>query len=79
MEFVGNPCRREVRRLRHDEDATMRLGYSPGCGPPAPRIVQEHEVSAVVSHKDSAGLNSREQMDIVGGVFVAEFPRDADD
>ncbi len=53
----------------------MRLGYPPGCGPPAPRIVQEHEVGAVVSHKDPARLNSREQMDIVGGVFEAEFPR----
>jgi hypothetical protein len=37
--------------------------------------VQEHEVGAVVSHKDAAGLNSREQVDIVGSIFKAEFPR----
>ena len=62
-----------MRGLWHDEDATVRLGYPPGCGPPAPGIVQEHEVGTVVSHKDAATLNSREQMDIVGGVFEASF------
>ena len=60
-----------MRRLRHDEDATVRLGHPPGGRPPAPRIVQEHEVGTVVSHKDAAALNSREYMDIVGGDFEA--------
>ncbi len=75
IEFAGDLCRREMRRLRNDEDTTVRLRQSPRSRPTAPGIVQEHEVGAVVGHKDPTSLNRCKYMDIVSSVFEAELPR----